>query len=316
MKMHFNGYVRKGLAGLVALACVWVGSLLSGCHPGAQQRAAADRPIIVTSFTILQDLVQAVAGDVADVRTISPIGAEVHDWELLPSNFADIESAELIFYNGFDIENWMGQVRATAKAGVNIIAVAEESGYPTLPITLGELRGSPDPHLWMSPAGAIAYVEVIRDALSEWRPEESEGFMERAAAATTTLSKLQKAIDEWLAPIPSEQRLLVTSEAAFLYFAQAFDFRHDAIWGNNDEDEGTPLQIARVIQMIREHEVPVIFFESTISDRHVRSVAEETGIRVAGPLYVDSLGTTDSGVTHLHELLLHNARLIRKELAP
>ncbi len=302
--------------GRAGVLCVIAVLLLSGCHPGAEQRSASDRPIIVTTFTILQDLVQTVVGDVAEVRTITPIGGEVHEWELIPSNFAAIEDAELIFYNGFGLEEWMRQVRATARPGVAIVAVAENSGYPTLPIRIGELEGRPDPHLWMSPTAAMAYVEVIRDALSEWRPDQAEDFVARATAAITHLAELQEEVRELLAPIPREQRVLITSEAAFLYFADAFDFEHDAIWGSNDEEEGTPRQIARIIDIIRAQQIPVAFYESTISDRHVRSVAEETGIRVAGPLFVDSLGPANSGVTSYGELLLHNARLISQELRP
>ncbi len=311
----WNKYcLQKAWSGVFAGGCVAVGLLLSACHPGAERRPASDRPIIVTTFTILQDLVDSVAGDIADVRTITPIGGEVHEWELIPSNFADIEDAELIFYNGYALEEWMRQVEATARPNVAIVAVAENSGYPTLPIRIGELEGQPDPHLWMSPAAAIAYIEVIRDALSEWRPEESEGFMARAAAAMTDLATLQEEVQALLTPIPREQRFLITSEAAFLYFANTFDLQHDAIWGSNDEEEGTPRQIARVVDIIREQQVPVAFFESTISDRYVRSVAEETGIRVAGPLFVDSLGSPESGVTSYRELLLHNAQVIRQEL--
>lgn len=314
MKVRTKNKVGSGLVGLIAAVCVVVGVLSSGCRPGAEWQSEADRPIIVTTFTILQDLVQTVVGDVADVRTITPVGGEVHEWELIPSNFADIEDADLIFFNGYNLEEWMRQVEATARPNVPMVAVAEESGYPTLPIRIGELEGLPDPHLWMSPAAASAYIDAIQSALTDWRPAESRGFAERAAAAKTDLAELQEEVRELLAEIPREQRILITSEAAFLYFADTFDFEHDAIWGSNDEEEGTPRQIARVVDIIREQQVPVAFFESTISDRHVRSVAEETGIRVAGPLYVDSLGGADSGVTRYRELLLHNAGLISQEL--
>lgn len=300
----------------------WVGAVVVvglsfGCGRSERaERAAVGTPVIVTTFTILQDLVASVAGETADVRTLTPVGGEVHEWELIPSNFADIEDAEMIFFNGYDLEEWMRQVRATARRSVPIVALAEQSDFPAIPIRVGELRGRPDPHVWMSPAGARAYIAVIRDALSAWRPDLAEEYGERAGQVLTELEQLEEEVRDILSVVPPERRVLITSEAAFLYFSAAFDLQHDAIWGSNDEEEGTPRQIARIVDIIRQRDIPVAFYESTISDRHVRSVAEETGVRVAGPLYVDSLGTADSGVTSYRELLLHNARVIARELGP
>lgn len=208
----------------------------------------------------------------------------------------------------------MRQVRTTARPGVPVVALADNSGYPTVPIRIGELQGRPDPHLWMSPAGARAYTEVIRDALTARFPAHAEGFAARAVRQLADLQELEGEIRALLADIPDDRRVLITSEAAFLYFAEAFDFENDAIWGNNDEEEGTPRQLARIIDIIRNRRIPVAFYESTISDRHVRSVAEETGIRVAGPLFVDSLGPVGSGVESYLDMMRHNARLLREEL--
>lgn len=283
---------------------------------GGRQEAPAvsDTPIVVTTFTVLQDLTRMVTGDVLDVRTITPVGGEVHEWELIPSNFVDIEQAALVLYNGLDLEEWMGQVRSTVTSGTSVLSVADRSGFATLPIRIGELTGNPDPHAWMNPEGAIAYLDVILVAVSDIAPEYADRFAQNTAQAQQEIRQATAEMKALIDTIPSEQRILVTSEAAFLYFADAFGLEHDAIWGSNDEEEGTPRQIARVVDLIRNRNIPVAFYESTISDRHVRSVAEDTGIRVAGPLYVDSVGAAGSAADSYIGMLRHNVELIVREL--
>ncbi|AFG37054.1 metal ABC transporter solute-binding protein, Zn/Mn family [Spirochaeta africana] len=298
----------------ISIVCVLlIVGAVAGCTED-NHTAASGSPIVVTTFTVLQDLTRMVTGDVLDVRTITPVGGEVHEWELIPSNFVDIEQAALVLYNGLDLEEWMGQVRSTVTAGTPVVPVADRSGFATLPIRIGELTGNPDPHVWMNPEGAIAYLDVILKAVSDLVPEHADRFAQNAAQAQQEIRQAAGELQGLIDTIPSEQRTLVTSEAAFLYFADAFGLEHDAIWGSNDEEEGTPRQIARVVDLIRDRTIPVAFYESTISNRHVRSVAEDTGIRVAGPLYVDSLGVAGSEAESYIGMLRHNVELIVREL--
>ncbi|MCG6658815.1 zinc ABC transporter solute-binding protein [Halomonas campisalis] len=269
---------------------------------------------VAATFSVLGDLVREVAGDDARVELLTPAGAEVHEWELIPSNFITLEEAEMVFYNGYGLEQWMGQVNATAADGVPVIAVAEQSGYPTQPIVTGDYAGEVDPHMWMDPRAAAEYARVIADALAEARPEAAEAFQARAEELGESLHALYDELMASLATIPEEQRLLISSEAAFVYFAEAFGFEHDGIWGTNAEEEGTPRQIMRIIDMIEEKQPAAIFWESTISDRHVRSVAEETGVAIAGPLYVDSLSEPDGEAPDYAGMLRHNVRLLRDAL--
>ena len=278
--------------------------------------AQADKPPlkVAATFSVIGELVQQVAGDDADVDVLTPVGAEVHEWELVPSNFIALEDAEVVFYNGYNLEQWVGQVRATIGDAVPMVALAEESGYPTHPIVTGNLSGEPDPHLWMDPRAAAEYVRVIADVLGEARPEAAKDFTARGDALRASLHDLHAELRETMAAIPEERRLLITSEAAFLYFAEAFGFEHDGIWGTNSEDEGTPRQIMRIVDLIEERRPAAIFWESTISDRHVRSVAGETEVDIAGPLYVDSLSQPDGEAPDYASLLRHNARLLTDTL--
>ncbi|MDR5904069.1 metal ABC transporter solute-binding protein, Zn/Mn family [Franzmannia qiaohouensis] len=290
------------------------GALLGALAMGLASTAQAQPLNVAVTFSVLGDLVERVAGADAEVSTLTPVGAEVHEWELIPSNFADLEDADLVFYNGYGLEQWLPQVESSVGDGVAVVAVAEASGYPTQPIVTGELAGEPDPHLWMDPRASAEYARVIADALSEARPEAAEGFQARGAALAESLEALHAEIEATLAEIPAEQRLLITSEAAFLYFADAFDFEHDGIWGTNAEDEGTPRQLMRIVDLIEARQPAAIFWESTISDRHVRSVAEETEIAIAGPLYVDSVSDAQGEAPDYAAMLRHNAALLSEAL--
>lgn len=271
-------------------------------------------PTIVTSFTILEDFARNVAGEEADVRVIAPIGAEVHEWSLTPKNFVDLEEAQIFFYNGLNIEQWIGQVKAIASPDLIAIPVGEVCGYPYLPIITGDFKGDPDPHLWMDVRGAISYVETIRDALMELDPKRSYMYQENAALYIEELASLHEEIQEVLLTIPKERRILITSEAAFLYFADAYGFYHDAIWGTNTEEEGTPSQMVRILEIILEKEPPSIFWESTGWEGYSLSISQDTGVMVRGPLYVDSVGERGSLANTYIGMMRENVRLLKEAL--
>lgn len=293
----------------------WLGGCLLTIASLSQAAPDASSLRVAVTFTVLGDLVEQVAGDDADVSQLTPINAEVHDWELTPGNFSDIERADIIFHNGYQLEQWMGQVASAARDDVPLIAVAEASGYQTRGIVTGDLSGDVDPHLWMDPRAASAYVEVIADALAEAKPASAEGFNDRADMLQNELQALHDEITEVLSVIPDEQRFLLTSEAAFIYFSEAYDFEHSGIWGNNAESAGAPRQLMEVIDLVMERQPNAIFWESTISDRHVSSIARDTGVQAAGPLYVDSLGEADGPASSYIDMMRHNAHLLREHLA-
>ncbi|MGO2992589.1 MAG: metal ABC transporter solute-binding protein, Zn/Mn family [Halomonadaceae bacterium] len=270
---------------------------------------------VVATFSVLGDLVAKVAGDDAHVSVLTPINAEVHEWELTPDNFAALEDADIVFYNGYQLEQWMRQVEATTQDDVALIPVAEASEYPVQYIAIGDMQGDVDPHLWTDPRAAIAYVQVIASELESLLPEQAEGIEARAEALTAELQDLHAELQKALSDIPEERRVLLSSEAAFLYFSDAYGFEHDGIWGNNAETEGSPRQLMRVIDMINERQPAAIFWESTISDRYVSSLAEDTGIPVAGPLYVDSLSEPDGEAGDYFAMLRHNVAMLRRALA-
>lgn len=294
-------------------ACSWL-ALTLVAMVGNVTLAAAN-PKVVASFSILGDLVHQIGGDDIELVVLTPVGEEVHEWELTPDNFIALEDADLVFYNGYQLEQWMRQVQATVGNRAPLVPVAEASEYPTRPIVTGEHTGEPDPHLWMDPHAAAAYLQVIADQLAELRPEAADEFQARASAAQETLAALHEEVSETLARIPEEQRILISTEAAFSYLAEAFGLRHDGVWGSNAESEGSSQQFTRIVERIEKTRPRALFWESTLSDRHVRTIAADTETAVAGPLYVDSLGEPDGEASNYVAMMRHNANLIHAALA-
>lgn len=290
--------------------------ILMCCCAGVNrlEHAQPDALTIVTTYTILEDFARNVAGDDADVRNITPVGAEVHEWELSPRNFTDLQEADVVLYNGLNLEQWMDQVRGSVRSGVPVVGLGESCDYPTLPIATGDLAGEPDPHIWMHPEGAAAYVQTLSAVLSDVDPSGASEYRENAAQYLEELRSLHSELSAAFSGIPPEDRLLITTEAAFIYLADAYGFTHDGIWGTNTEEEGTPQQMLRIMQVIESRRPRAIFWESTGSDRYVLSVSEDTGIPVAGPLYVDSVGGADTSAETYVDMMRANARLIVRVL--
>lgn len=275
---------------------------------------ATEPPTIVVTFRILEDFTVQVAGAGADVRCITPEGAEIHEWALTAVNCKDLEEADLVLYNGLNLEQWMDSAQAVSGPATPFFPVGEMCGYPTLPVAIGQYQGEDDPHLWMDVQGAISYVETIRDILVEKDPCRAACYRENASSYVKELLQLHQRLEEIFSAIPKEQRILITNEAAFTYLAQAYGFSHDGIWGTNTEEEGTPRQILRIHEIIWEKKPPAIFWESTGSDRYAQAISQDTGVPVFGPLYVDSMGERDTAAGTYLGMMEENARLLLEAL--
>ena len=299
---------RAALAVLLLAGLAASPVLLPG--PAAAQDAARPKRV-VTTFTILQDMAQNVAGDAAVVESITRPGAEIHDYEPTPQDVVRAQEADLVLWNGLGLERWFerffGRVRevpsATLTEGIAPIAIAE-----------GPYAGQPNPHAWMSPANALVYVENIRLALGRLDPGRAATFDRNAARYADQLRALDGPIRERLARIPAGQRQLVTCEGAFSYLARNYDLREAYLWPINADTEGTPRQVRQLIDGVRRDKVPALFCESTVSDRAMRQVARETGSRLAGVLHVDSLTAADGDAPTFLRLLQANADTILRGL--
>jgi manganese/iron transport system substrate-binding protein len=164
----------------------------------------------------------------------------------------------------------------------------------------------------MSPRNALIYVENIRRALVQLDPANAAAYNANAAAYAAKFAAIEATVSAELARIPRHQRWLVTSEGAFPYLARNYGLQELFLWAVNADQQGTPQQVRKVIDGVRAHAIPVVFSESTVSDKPVRQVAQETGARYGGVLYVDSLTGPDGPAPSYLQLMEYNARTIVK----
>ncbi|EEG5674287.1 metal ABC transporter substrate-binding protein [Salmonella enterica] len=268
------------------------------------------KPIrILTTFTILQDIAQNVAGDTAIVESITKPGAEIHEYQPTPLDIVKAQSADLVLRNGFGLERWFDKFFQGVH-GVSSVVVSD--GIEPMLIKDGEYSGKPNPHSWMSPANAVIYVENIRKALDKVDPGNAAAYDRNAAEYTKKLEALNAPISNMLAKIPANERTLVSCEGAFSYLTRNYQLNELYLWGVNADEEGTPQQVRRVIDQVRKNHVPAVFCESTVNDKAMMQVASETGAKFGGTLFVDSL-TTDEGPAPTYiKLLDYNAKTILK----
>jgi manganese/iron transport system substrate-binding protein len=265
---------------------------------GAAQAQAKFKAI--TTFTIIADMAQNVAGDAADVESITKPGAEIHEYQPTPGDIRRAQGAQLILTNGLNLELWFAKFYQHLK-GVPEVVVT--TGIQPTGITEGPYNGKPNPHAWMSPQNALIYVDNIRDAFIKYDPDNAATYNRNAEAYKQKIQQTIEPLRNELAKIPADKRWLVTSEGAFSYLANDFGLKELYLWPINADQQGTPQQVRKVIDSIRKYQIPTIFSESTISDKPARQAARESGAHYGGVLYVDSLSAANGPVPTYLDLL-------------
>jgi manganese/iron transport system substrate-binding protein len=255
---------------------------------------------VVTTFTVIQDIAQNVAGTAAIVESITKPGAEIHDYQPTPRDIVKAQSADLVLWNGMNLERWFEKFFDNVS---EVPSVVLTEGIEPTSIAEGPYTGRPNPHAWMSPKNAVIYVENIRKALSDADPANAEIYAKNAADYIAQIEAIDAPLRERLMQVPQDQRWLVTSEGAFSYLARDYDWKEAYLWPINADEQGTPQQVRRVIDLVRKNGIPVVFSESTVSDKPAKQVARETGARYGGVLYVDSLSADGGPVPTYLKLL-------------
>lgn len=292
-----------------SVLCVLV--VLSSCGPSADKTTGGPKRIL-TTFTIIQDIAQNVAGTAAIVESITKPGAEIHDYEPTPLDLVKAQHADLVLWNGLGLERWFQKFLQQVK---DVPSVVLTEGIEPMGIGEGPYTGKPNPHSWMSPANAIIYVENIRKALVKLDPANEAAYTANASAYTEKLRAVDLPVRRALEKIPAEQRWLVSCEGAFSYLIRNYGMKELYLWPVNADQEGTPQQVRKVVDTVRANKIPVVFSESTISDKAMLQVAKETGARYGGVLYVDSLTNDDGPAPTYLKLLQYNADTIVKAFA-
>jgi manganese/iron transport system substrate-binding protein len=295
---------------LITAACLALALMLGALAPAARAEAAPDFKV-ATTFTVIADMVRNVAGETAEVVSITRPGVDVHNYQPTPGDIVATSGADLILWNGMNLELWFEKFFQRLE-GVPDAVLTE--GIEPMPIGEGSYRGKPNPHAWMSFSDALIYVDNIRDALSEANPADAATYAANAEAYKAQILAARDEIRQVIETIPEQNRWLVTSEGAFSYLARDLGLNELYLWPINADSQGTPQQVRKVIDAVREHKIPAVFSESTVSDKPARQVARETGAHYGGVLYVDSLSEADGPVPSFLDLLRVTTDTIAKGL--
>ena len=297
----------------LALALTALALTTSGCRQSNRQNPSdSGKPEVLTTFTVLADLARNVAGDRLTVQSIVKPGSEIHGYQPTPSDIERASQADLIVENGLGLELWARKF--TANAG-NIPTLTLSEGMDPLLIEEDAYAGKPNPHAWMSPQRTMAYVDQLEQAFRRLDPAGAEQFSANAAAYKQQLQDLDDELRSALDAIPAERRVLVSCEGAFTYLARDYGLDEAYLWPVNAESQVTPKRMARLINTVRDRQIPAIFCESTVSDKAQRQVAAESGARFGGTFYVDSLSAAEGPAPTLLELQRHNVALLIDGLA-
>lgn len=255
---------------------------------------------VITTFTVIADMAQNVAGDAAEVHSITKPGAEIHEYQPTPGDIKRAQGAQLILTNGLNLELWFARFYQNLK-GVPEVVVS--SGVKPMGISEGPYNGKPNPHAWMSAENAQIYVDNIRDALVKYDPDNAAIYRQNAQAYKEKIQQTLAPVRAKLDALPEDKRWLVTSEGAFSYLARDYGLKELYLWPINADQQGTPQQVRKVIDAIKKNHIPTIFSESTVADKPAKQVARETGAHYGGVLYVDSLSAANGPVPTFIDLL-------------
>lgn len=270
---------------------------------------AQEKLKVITTFTIIADMAQNVAGNAAEVASITKPNAEIHEYQPTPGDIKRAQGAQLILANGLNLELWFKRFYQNL-SGVPEVVVSD--GIKPMGISAGPYKGKPNPHAWMSPNNALIYVDNIRDALMKYDPANAEIYRHNATVYKEKIRATIEPVHQALAQLPADKRWLVTSEGAFSYLARDFGLHELYLWPINADQQGTPQQVRNVIDKVKQYSIPAVFSESTVSDKPARQVARETGSYYGGVLYVDSLSAADGPVPTYLDLIRVTSETIVK----
>ncbi|MGG0669796.1 metal ABC transporter solute-binding protein, Zn/Mn family [Sporosarcina koreensis] len=297
---------------------------LSACGDDGQSEsngAKGDELLkVVTSFTIIADMAREIGGDLVEVYNLVPTGTDPHEYEPLPDDIKAATDADVLFYNGLNLEGgkkgWFFKMIDTVnQKDENVFSLTER--VEPMYLTGDDGREEEiNPHAFIDPAVGVKMAEDMRDILVKKHPSKSDEIQQRGDAYVQRLKELDTEYEERIKDIPEKKRTLVTSERAFQYMTSHYGLKEAYIWEIDTEENGSPTQIKNLVNFIKTHEVPVLFIESNVDPRPMETVANETGVPVAEKkIYSDEIGKPGDEVDTYVKYLKYNIDLIHDELS-
>ncbi|MEH2270964.1 MAG: metal ABC transporter substrate-binding protein [Nostoc sp.] len=280
-------------------------------NPGTTSTSNLDKKVVLTTFTVIADMAQNVAGDKAIVESLTKPGAEIHGYEPTPSDLVRAQKADLILNNGLNLERWAQKLYNSVP---NVPHVTLSEGIKPVEITEDAYKGKPNPHAWMSPQNALIYVDNIRKALVNLDSANAETYNTNAKAYSQKIKEVDEKLRKSVSVVPADKRYMVSCEGAFSYVTRDYGLKEAYLWAVNSEQQATPKQLEKVIDIVKKNKIPVVFCESTVNDGAQRQVARESGARFGGVFYVDSLSPANGPAPTYLKLLELNINTLTQGL--
>ena len=303
---------------LVLLLLAFVGLAACSSQKSSTETGSSKLNVVATN-SIIADITKNIAGDKINLHSIVPVGQDPHEYEPLPEDVKKTSQADLIFYNGINLETggnaWFTKLVENAKKKENKDYYAVSEGVDVIYLEGQSEEGKEDPHAWLNLENGIIYAQNIAKRLSEKDPANKETYEKNLKAYVEKLSALDKEAKEKFNNIPEEKKMIVTSEGCFKYFSKAYNVPSAYIWEINTEEEGTPDQIKTLVEKLRKTKVPSLFVESSVDDRPMKTVSKDTNIPIYAKIFTDSIADKGEEGDSYYSMMKYNLEKIAEGLS-
>ena len=274
---------------------------------------------VVATNSIIADITKNIAGDKIDLHSIVPVGQDPHEYEPLPEDVKKTSEANLILYNGINLETggnaWFTKLVQNAKKEENKDYYAVSEGVDVIYLEGQNEKGKEDPHAWLNLENGMIYAKNIAKQLEAKDPKNKDFYEANLKTYLEKLSKLDKESKDKFNNIPAEKKMIVTSEGAFKYFSKAYNVPSAYIWEINTEEEGTPDQIKTLVEKLRKTKVPSLFVESSVDERPMQTVSKDTNIPIYEKIFTDSIAEPGQNGDSYYSMMKWNLDKISEGLA-
>ena len=303
---------------LVLLLLAIVGLAACSSQKSSTDSSSSKLNVVATN-SIIADITKNIAGDKINLHSIVPVGQDPHEYEPLPEDVKKTSKADLIFYNGINLETggnaWFTKLVENAKKKENKDYYAVSEGVDVIYLEGQSEKGKEDPHAWLNLENGIIYAQNIAKRLIEKDPDNKATYEKNLKAYVEKLTALDKEAKEKFNNIPEEKKMIVTSEGCFKYFSKAYNVPSAYIWEINTEEEGTPDQIKSLVEKLRKTKVPSLFVESSVDDRPMKTVSKDTNIPIHAKIFTDSIAEKGEEGDSYYSMMKYNLDKISEGLA-
>ena len=309
------GFKKLGFLSLIFMLAVG----LFACSNANKNSNTSEKLKVVATNSIIADITKNIAGDKIDLHSIVPVGQDPHEYEPLPDDVKKTSQADLIFYNGINLETggnaWFTKLVQNAKKEENKDYYAVSDGVDVIYLEGQNEKGKEDPHAWLNLENGMIYAKNIAKQLSAKDPKNKDFYEANLKNYLEKLEALDKEDKQKFNNIPKEKKMIVTSEGCFKYFSKAYNVPSAYIWEINTEEEGTPDQIKALVEKLRKTKVPSLFVESSVDERPMQTVSKDTNIPIFEKIFTDSIAEPGQNGDSYYNMMKWNLDKIAEGLS-